>query len=86
MKYQVFYKEVEIGILEVNEEGKHRYTPNEAGLQTIQDEASLTHVLTTKTEWCEPIPFFKNRIDDASRFSMKEFGYHTDFFRMKEVQ
>ena len=86
IKYQVLYKNTEIGILEINDEGKYRYIPNKDNLSQIEDTVSLNHDLKNETDWREPISFFKERIDNASRFSKTEFGYQTDFFKMKVME
>ena len=36
--------------------------------------------------WGKPIPFFKERIDNATRFGMEKcIRYHTDLFLMRMV-
>lgn len=82
MKYIILYKETKIGVLEINNEGKYKYTPEEAGIDAIKNTVSLNHEMLQKSDWRDPIPFFKERIDNASRFSKTEIAYHTDFFRM----
>ncbi|MBR3888027.1 MAG: hypothetical protein IKJ32_02890 [Clostridia bacterium] len=82
MKYQVFYKEKQIGLLEVNEQGKHRYTVNSEAVQEVKNEVPLIPEMLESTDWVDPIPFFKERIDNGSRFDLTTIQYHTDFFRM----
>ena len=84
MKYNIFYKDVKIGVLEINDEGKHKYTPDDNGVETIKDDVSL--FLLEKTEWTDPIPFFQNRINDAKKFSHEEdIRSHSAFFRMVKI-
>ena len=80
--YQVFYKDVEIGLLEVNEQGQHRYVVNSEAVNKIKDEVPLIPEMLNGTEWGEPIPFFKERLENGSRFDLTVIQYHTDFFRM----
>ena len=82
VKYTILYKETKIGLLEINENGLYRYTPNEDGVNAIKEIVSLNHEFFEKSDWREPIAFFKERIDNASRFSKDEICYHTDFFKM----
>lgn len=85
MKYKIFYDTTEIGVLEINTEGKYRYTPNEAGVEKVKNEISLSYDLKEKTEWRDPIPFFKERLDNASGFPSDVIAYHTDLFRMVRI-
>ena len=82
LKYQVFYKEIEIGLLEVNENGQYRYTANSEAVESIKNEVPLIPEMLEGTEWVDPIPFFKERIDNGGRFDLTVIQYHTDFFRM----
>lgn len=85
MRYRIFYGDVEIGMLEVSEDGnQHSYTPNLNGIVLVKDYAPLTKKMLEGTNsWEEAIPFFKNRIEDAKRFSHDEYiTKHTDNIRM----
>lgn len=82
MKYLIFYDTTEIGVLEINAEGKHRYTPNESGVEKVKQKISLSYELMQKTDWRDPISFFKERLDNASGFQSDVIAYHTDLFRM----
>lgn len=85
MRYRIFYKDVEIGILEISEDGnQHKNTPNPDGIVLVKDYAPLTKKMLEGTNgWEKAIPFFKNRIEDAKRFSREEYiTKHTDSFRM----
>ncbi len=81
-KYSIFYKQTQIGVLEINEKGLYKYTPELNVLEKVKKETSLTHEMLESSGWRKPIPFFKNRIENAKRFSNMEIGYHTDNFRM----
>ena len=41
MKYVVFYKDIKIGVLEINNKGQHRYTPDKMGIQKVREEISI---------------------------------------------
>jgi hypothetical protein len=85
LKYQIFYKETLIGVLEINEEGQYRYTPDVEAVETLKNEVPLTREMLEKSDWREPIPFFKERIENGSRFNLDVIRYHTDLFKMVKV-
>lgn len=85
MRYRIFYKDVEIGVLEVSADGnQHKYTPNLDGIVLVKDHAPLSKRMLEGTQgWEDAIPFFKNRIEDAKRFAHEEdITKHTDNIRM----
>lgn len=85
MRYRIFYEDVEIGTLEISADGKqHKYTPNTDGIVLVKDYAPLTSKMLEGTNgWEDAIPFFKNRIEDAKRFSHEsDITKHTDSFHM----
>lgn len=85
MKYQVLYKEVEIGVLEINAVGQHKYTPNHEGVRQIENEVSLIREMQVASDWRDPIPFFSERIENAQRFNLRVISYQTDLFKMVKV-
>lgn len=86
MKYNVFYKDIKIGVLEINEKGQHKYTPDETGIQKVKESISIFYEILVQTDWREPIPFFENRIRDAKRFSQEnDISNQTDSFRMIKI-
>ena len=85
VKFLIYCKDIEIGLLEVNEKGQHKYTPNEEGVARVKDEIHLIHEMLKKSDWRNPIPFFEERIENASRFSLDVISYHTDSFKMVKV-
>ncbi|MCI9039575.1 MAG: hypothetical protein HFJ29_06890 [Clostridia bacterium] len=85
MRYRIFYEDIEIGMLEISADGnQHKYTPNPDGIALVEDHAPLTRKMVEGTNGWEPaIPFFRNRIEDAKRFSHDEcITKHTDNIRM----
>ena len=85
MKNKIFYGPTEIGVLEINTDGKYRYTPNEKVLEEVKNQVSLNNELLKKSDWRDPIPFFKERLDNASGFQSDVIAYHTDRFVMKRI-
>lgn len=85
IKYRVFYNDIEMGMLAINDKGQHKFMPIEEPLSRIKDN-KLFYELYEKTEWREPIPVFENRIKDARRFQQeKDIWSHTDRFRLLMV-
>ena len=83
MKYKILYNEIEIGLLEINDAGYHRYTPDKCGVETVGSGAPLTPEIRKGTDWVEPLPYFQRSIDDAKRFSQEKYIYsQTDKFEM----
>ena len=58
-KNSVFYKDLHIGSLKINDKGQYCYTPVDDAIASISDTVALNHALTTKTDWGSEIPFFK---------------------------
>lgn len=84
--YNILYKQTMIGVLEIREDGMHKYTPNITGIQDVKNEVSLIHEMLEGCDWRDPIPFFQNRIDRACIFSHEDdITTHTDHFRMLKV-
>lgn len=82
--YNVFHGNVKIGRLEINEEGKHRYTPDENGVKSVADDVPLSHELLEASDWREPIPFFQVRLEDAERFGRTDkVTTHRDRIRLE---
>lgn len=83
MRYAVFYQDTKIGTLEINAEGKHKYTPDSEGTQLVKNSISIFYEMISGTDWRDPIPFFENRIKDSKRFGNEEIiARNTDFFKL----
>ena len=83
MKYVIFYKQTQIGTLYINDKEEYKYVPNIEVLEEIKKEVSLIHEMCIETPCQEPIPFFKNRIEDSKKIGKREkIGRHTDNFSM----
>lgn len=87
VKYRIFKGNVEIGLLEINENGYHRYTPIEEQIEYARRIYSIFPELYTKSDWREPIPVLQNRINDAKRFGQeKDITNQTDDFRLLMIE
>lgn len=87
MAYTAYYRGIKIGVLEINDKGQHRYTPDSKGTETVRPSISVFYELLKKSEWQEPIPLFKNRIEDAKRFSQEDaISNQTDDFVLVRVE
>ena len=82
IRYAIYCKEIQIGILEI-QNGLYRYTPDFENVEKVKYEIHLIHEMLQKSDWRKPIPFFEERIYNASRFGTEDnIKYHTDPFRM----
>lgn len=82
-RYTIFYRDVKIGVLEINENNQYKYMPDKDGVQKVKDSISIFYEMLVESDWREPIPFFENRIKDAERFSQEDdISNQTDPFRM----
>ena len=83
MQYKVFYQKTKIGVLEINEKNQYKYTPDVKGTQKVKKSIEIFYEMLVASDWRDPIPFFQNRISDATRFSQeKDIKNQTDPFRM----
>lgn len=84
--YEFYYKKILLGHLYIRD-GQHRYVPIAENVDQVKRECPLPMVTIRGCEWGRPIPFFQERIENATRFGMeKDIRYHTDLFRMRMVQ
>lgn len=86
-RYELFYRDVLIGTLEVDPvTKKHNYIPDADGVAEVSDRANLLRVMKEGTaDFGEPIPFFENRLRNMKRFGLHEMNYQTDFFTLREM-
>ncbi len=87
-KYEIFYKDILIGILFVNDEYKYCYEPNKNGVEEIKDTACLLKVMENGTNgiFGEPIPFFQERLRYMKLWNLDVIRYHTDYFTVKKIK
>lgn len=85
IKYEFYYQDVLLGYLEICD-GQHRFLPVEEAVAKISREVPLIPEVQHGRDWGKPIPFFKERIENATRFGMEKcIRYHTDLFMMRMV-
>lgn len=86
-KYEVYYKDVFIGKLFVNDEYKYCYEPVFEGVEKVKDRACLLKVMENGTdgEFGEPIPFFQERLRYMKLWKLGVINYQTDKFAIKRI-
>lgn len=86
-KYEVFYKDVLIGNLFVNNEYKYCYEPVLEGVERVKDSACLLRVMEKGTNGAfgEPIPFFQERLRYMKLWKLGVINYQTDNFVIKKM-
>lgn len=86
-KYEVFYKDVLIGNLFVNNEYKYCYEPVSEGVERVKDSACLLRVMEEGTNGAfgEPIPFFQERLRYMKLWKLGVINYQTDNFVIKKI-
>lgn len=84
--YEFYCKEILLGHLYIRD-GQHRYIPIAENVEQVKREYPLDMVMIRGCEWRKPIPFFQERIENATRFGMEKcIRYHTDLFMMRMVE
>lgn len=83
--YEVYYKDIFLGILKVDTiADKYEYTPNEKSVQQVKEETWLIREMVEGTDgFVAPIPFFQSRLMNMKRNELSELRYHTDYFVIK---
>lgn len=82
--YEVFYREVLIGILQVDPVGnRYRYLPEKEGVAAVESRACLLRVMKEGQDWGEPIPFFQNRLYNMKRWKLRCVNYQTDNYTVR---
>ena len=86
-KYEVFYKDVLIGNLFVNNEYKYCYQPVFEGVERVKNSACLLRVMEEGTNGAfgEPIPFFQERLRYMKLWKLGVINYQTDNFVIKRI-
>ena len=86
-KYEVYYKDDLIGILEVElETRKHKFIPNAQGVEKTKEKAChIVEILNGTEGFVNPIPFFENRLINGERLGLTVINYQTDNYVIKRV-
>ncbi len=81
--YTILCKDIVIGKLQIDDQNRYRYLPREEGIRVVEQNFPLLNDFKKEHDWGEPIPFFQNKIRNASRFGRElDIGSFTDPFRM----
>ena len=84
-QFQVYYKELLVGVLYINEQGEYKYIRNKELLDIIsKDEPVAPALFAEKPEFGAEIPYFKVRLEANEKFDQLEAGFVTDNVRLKE--
>ena len=85
-KYEVYYDNVFIGLLEINDEEKYKFTKDDKGILETKDRAChIKEILNGTEDFVDPIPFFLNRVRNGERLGIKVINYQTDKYVLKFV-
>ena len=83
--YEFYYKDILLGHLYIRD-GQHCFVPIAENVDQAKQRYPLPWQVERGYEWGKPIPFFKERIENATRFGMEKcIRYHTDLFMMRMV-
>ena len=83
-QFQVYFKELLVGVLYINEQGEYRYVRNKKMLDTIEKtEPVAPQLFAEQPEFGPEIPYFKVRIEANARFDQLEAGFVTDDVRLR---
>lgn len=84
--YEFYYRDTLLGHLYIRD-GQHRYVPIAEAVAQVKHTCPLDVVMIRGCEWRKPIPFFYERIENATRFGKEKLiRYHTDLFTMRMVE
>lgn len=74
IKYNVYYKDVRIGRLYINEEGQYKYVTEAEGIEKIEKAEDIRIIADARNnrDWGAPIAFFDNRIENCKKFGETE--------------
>ena len=84
--YQVYYKDILIGMLSIDGDYRYCYKPEFENVEKIKDSACLLRVMKEGTDgFEEPIPFFQERIRYMKLWKLGVINYQTDNFVIKKI-
>ena len=82
-KFKVYWKEQCIGTLCINGE-RYKYVPDQDAIKAIGEKAFLVREVITEYDADVPIQFFKQMIDNCSRFEGRGIGYHNNNYSLRK--
>lgn len=69
LNYKVYYGEICIGQLFINEKGEYKYITDRDAIERVEKEVELLYDVKVDKDYGEPIDFFKVRIDTVNGIS-----------------
>lgn len=86
IKYEFYWKNVLLGHLYIRD-GQHRFVPIAETVDQVRQRCPLPWEVVRGREWGKKIPFFQERIENATRFGKEKLiRYHTDEYVMRMVE
>ena len=86
-RYELFYREIFLGILQVDGQGRHCYIPDAEGTVRADVLLPLNREIRDGTDgFGDPIPFFQCRLRDMQRWNLTEINYQTDWFLLRRCE
>ena len=83
--YEVSYDDVLLGHLYIKDR-QHHYVPIPEAAEDLRHKVPLIREMIHGYPWGKPIPFFQERIENATRFGKERLiRYHTDLFAMRMI-
>lgn len=79
--YSVYWKDQQVGTLTVEGEW-HKYVPKMATIEKLKEKAFLVAEVMKEHEG-KPIQFFKQLIENCSRFEGRSMEYHNNNYCLK---
>lgn len=84
--YEFYCRDVLLGHLYIQNK-QHRYIPIPENVGEMEKKYPLDRVMIHGYEWGKPIPFFQERIENATRFGKEKLiRYQTDEFLMRMIE
>ena len=83
--YDLYWKETHLGVLEVDDAGRHRYRVNREAAEQLQKTAPIGPCLLKNSgDFGPPLPFFSARLKTMAAWGLNELNYQTDWFLLKK--
>lgn len=86
IKYEFYWKNVLLGHLYIRNK-QHCFVPIPENISKMEKKVPLPWEVVRGREWGKKIPFFQERIENATRFGKEKLiRYHTDEYVMRMVE
>ena len=86
IKYDVYYKDIKIGRIYINEEGKYKYVTVKSAIDQIEKTDKIYIDAKTDRDFGEPIVFFDSRIANCKKFGQEDKVQYpnSDYYFIKD--